>query len=184
MSDLKILFATSNKHKFSESAQILTNQGIQIEHLDFRHNEIRSESIEEIATEAVQVAYKIAKKPVFVEDTGLFIDSLNGFPGTFSAWVNKKIGTSGILKLMSTIKVRDAEFRTCIAYHDGTMVHTFLGVCRGTISQKPLGTDGFGYDSIFIPESESETFAQNIGFKNKLSHRYKSLLKFSTFLKQ
>jgi XTP/dITP diphosphohydrolase len=181
---LKIAFATSNKHKFTETSDILAKEGIDIEHLDFRHNEIRSDSIEEIALEAVQAAYQITKKPVFVEDTGLFINSLNGFPGTFSAWTIKKIGIEGILRLMNQTTDRKAEFRTCIAYHDGKQVHKFIGICKGTITKEALGKDGFGYDPIFIPEGETETFAQNIGFKNKLSHRYKSLLKFSTFLKQ
>lgn len=181
---MKILFATSNKHKFSEASEILLNENIEIEHLPFEHQEIRSDNIEEVAIEAAKAAYKVAKKPIFVEDTGLFITALNDFPGTFSAWTIKKIGIDGILKLMEDVVRREAEFRTCIAYHDGEKIHTFIGTCKGNITYKPIGKMGFGYDPIFIPEGENETFAQNIGFKKKLSHRYRSLLKFSIFLKQ
>ena len=65
---------------------MLSKYGITIKRFDFRHREIRSDNIEEIATEAVTAAYKKLKKPVFVEDTGLFIKSLNRFPGTYSRW--------------------------------------------------------------------------------------------------
>ena len=181
---LKVFFATSNKHKFSEAKGILSKENIEIEHFQFSHKEIRSDDIEEVAVEAVNTAYKLAKKPIFVEDTGLFIEALNDFPGTFSAWTIKKIGIEGIIRLLSGITSRKAEFRTCIAYHDGEQLHTFVGICEGKITEKPSGNDGFGYDPIFIPIGGNETFAQNIGFKNKLSHRYKSLLKFSKFLKQ
>ena len=97
MIKMEIFFATSNKHKFVETQAILDDEGITLKHFPFAHNEIRSDSLEEIANEAVEAAYKQAKRPVFVEDTGLFIDALNGFPGTYSAWVQKKIKPSGIV---------------------------------------------------------------------------------------
>lgn len=177
-----VLFATSNKHKFFEASQTLKSQNIDIEHFEFQYNEIRSESIEEIAKDAVEEAFRRVQKPVFVEDSGLFISVLNGFPGTYSAWVNKKIGPGGILKLLEKIPRRAATFETCIAYSDGENTKIFKGNCAGTISKEILGKEGFGYDPIFIPEGFSETFAQSIGLKNKLSHRYKALLEFSKYL--
>lgn len=181
---MKILFATSNKHKVEEAAAILSKEGIELEHFPFTHREIRSDSIEEVAIEAAEAAYNKSKKPIFVEDTGLFIESLNGFPGTYSACAMKKISNKGVLKLMKGEKNRAAKFMTAIAYHDGKKIHTFIGVCDGNIAEEERGRAGFGYDPIFIPQGENETFAQNIGFKNKLSHRYRSLLKFLAFLKQ
>ena len=154
---------------------------VTIKHFPFTHNEIRSDDVEEIAREAAIAAYSICKKPVFVEDTGLFIDSLNGFPGTFSAWVLKKIGTKGILKLVGK-QNRTASFITAIAYHNGTQIHIFKGVCEGSIAETERGTSGFGYDPIFVPKGHENTFAEGIDLKNKLSHRYKSLLAFSEFL--
>ena len=178
----QIAFATSNKNKFFEAKEALKIQNIEIEHFHFEYNEIRSESIEEVAKDAVEEAYRRIQKPVFVEDSGLFIPILNGFPGTYSAWVNKKIGSGGILKLLENISKRSASFETCIAFNNGDQIKIFKGSCAGTSSKEIMGKDGFGYDPIFIPEGYRETFAQSIGLKNKLSHRYKALLEFSKYL--
>lgn len=183
-----IYFATSNKNKLKEVQESIGAE-IQIKHLPFEHNEIRSDSIEEIAKEAVEHAYSIIQssqkeftnEPVFVEDTGLFIHSLNGFPGTYSKWVLEKIGIEGILELLKG-KERSAEFRCCIAYKDGKEVQTFIGICAGSISEEARGKSGFGYDPIFIPKGYGETFAQSIGLKNNLSHRYNAILKLKEFL--
>jgi XTP/dITP diphosphohydrolase len=156
---------------------------VSVKHFQFKHNEIRSDSLEEIAREAVAAAYKQCKQPVFVEDTGLFIESLNGFPGTFSAWTLGKLGLSGILRLMEHQPNRRAYFETCIAFkRDITDIAIFKGHCQGTLSIEERGSGGFGYDSIFIPDGEHQTFAESITLKNKLSHRYKSLLEFSKVL--
>jgi XTP/dITP diphosphohydrolase len=96
--------------------------------------------------------------------------------------VNKKIGSGGILKLLEGINKRNASFETCIAFNNGDEIKIFKGSCAGTISKEIMGKDGFGYDPIFIPEGYRETFAQSIGLKNKLSHRYKALLEFSKYL--
>jgi XTP/dITP diphosphohydrolase len=183
LKDLEILFATSNKNKFAEAAAVLKKLGLTVKHYHFQHNEIRSDSLEEIAREAVAAAYKQCRQPVFVEDTGLFIKALNGFPGTYSGWVQKKIGNSGVLKLMSEATDRSAYFETCIAYRfDAEHSRTFVGRCDGSISEHASGKGGFGYDPIFTPSGCNQTFAENIELKNKLSHRYKSLLEFSKSL--
>jgi len=188
----EILFATSNKHKFSEASAVIelemkketNNPGsLALKHLPFSHTEIRSDSLEEVAREAVQAAYRECKKPVFVEDSGLFIDSLNGFPGTFSGWVQKKIGNEGILRLLANEAAnetkRNAFFEACIAFHDGKTIRTFHGKCPGTIASSIRGDSGFAYDHIFIPKGYSQTFAESIALKNKISHRYLALLEFS-----
>jgi XTP/dITP diphosphohydrolase len=176
---MEIYFATSNKNKFEEASKILGGFGILVSNFQFIHSEIRSDSLEEIAREAVAVAYKKCRKPVFVEDTGLFINVLNGFPGTFSGWALKKIGVRGILKLLEGSQDRSAYFETCIAYTDGKVITSSFGRCEGTIAKEASGVSGFGYDPIFVPAGYTQTFAESITLKNKLSHRYKSLLEFS-----
>jgi len=161
---------------------MLGAKGIPIEHFSFKHNEIRSDSVEEIAAEAVSAAYSQLGKPVFVEDTGLFIDTLNGFPGTYSAWAAKKIGSTGIMKLMQGEENRTAYFKTCIALMNGKSTKIFSASCAGSIATESRGESGFGYDPIFVPEGYDKTFAESIGLKNKLSHRYKSLLLLSEYL--
>ena len=174
-----ILFATSNLHKFDEASAALAKSGIKISHFPFQHREIRSDSLEDVAKEAVEEAYRRCAKPVFVEDSGLFIKALDGFPGTYSAWALRKLGIPGILRLMAGAKDRSAYFEACIAFHDGEGVKAFRGRCAGAIAEKAQGKAGFGYDPIFVPEGHSQTFAQNIELKNNISHRYKSLLEFS-----
>ena len=181
VSDLSIYFATSNEHKFKEAKEILSSK-ISIAHFYFKHNEIRSDSLADIAIESVNIAYAKLKKPVFVEDTGLFISALNGFPATFSAWVINKIGSKGILKLMHGEQNRVASFKTCIAFSDGKDVKTFFGDCSGAIANKQCGKSGFGFDSIFIPADYKKTFAEDIETKNKLSHRYQAISKLADFL--
>jgi XTP/dITP diphosphohydrolase len=177
-----LYFATSNRHKFSEADKILARYGIEIKHFPFEYREIRSDSIDEVAMDAVNAAYKKIKKPVFVEDSGLFIDSLNGFPGTYSAWVLKKIGNEGILKLMQNETRRTAEFKCCVAYRNGNVVRLFRGKCKGTIAKNISGNSGFGYDPIFIPSGYSATFAEKIELKTKLSHRYKALKALANYI--
>jgi XTP/dITP diphosphohydrolase len=182
---LEVLFATSNTGKFQEAAATLGKLGITTTHFPFEYRELRSDSLEEIARDAVAEAHRrCGGKPVFVEDSGLFIESLNGFPGTFSGWVHKKIGNNGILKLMAGVggAGRKAVFESRIAYHDGRTISVFAGSCRGSIAREAWGSSGFGYDPIFVPEGYPQTFAQNILLKTNLSHRYKSLLELSKSL--
>jgi XTP/dITP diphosphohydrolase len=183
---MEVLFATSNRNKFAEAAAVLKERGVTVKHFPFEHNEMRSDSLEEIAREAVGAAYEATgraegtgRRPVFVEDSGLFIDALNGFPGPYSAWAQKKLGNAGILRLMTGVAGRTATFEACIAYHDGKSVRTFPGKCPGSVAMEARGSSGFGYDPIFVPQGRSQTFAENIELKNNLSHRYKSLLEFS-----
>jgi XTP/dITP diphosphohydrolase len=180
----EIYFATSNKGKFAEASDFFKPLKITLKHFPFEYREIRSDSLEEVARDAVTAAYKRCRMPVFVEDSGLFIDSLNGFPGTYSAWVQKKIGNEGVLRMLRDDQDRSASFEACIAYkEDSGMIATFHGKCNGRIAEEERGTEGFGYDPIFIPSGEEQTFAENKELKNKLSHRYKSLLEFSKSLK-
>ena len=81
-------------------------------------DEIQSDSLKEIAKSSVINAYKRTHLPIFVEDAGLFIDALNGFPGPYAAYVYKTIHNSGILNLMENTKDRQAEFQSVIAYCD------------------------------------------------------------------
>jgi XTP/dITP diphosphohydrolase len=179
---MELLFATSNTHKAAEAAAILKKFGITVNHFRLDHRELRSDSLEEIAREAAEAAYAACGRPVFVEDSGLFIRALQGFPGSYSAWVHGKLGNEGILRLMKGAADRAAHFEACIAFHDGSMVSVFHGACPGSIAPEARGAAGFGYDPIFIPEGEKQTFAERIALKNNLSHRYKALLEFSTAL--
>jgi len=123
-------------------------------------------------------AYVKCKKPVIIEDDGLFIESLSGFPGPYSSYIFNTIGNNGILKL--TGDNRDAQFVAIIVFCDSSNEPIlFESSVAGTIS-KNIQDGGWGYDPIFIPEIQNKTYAE-LTIKYKLSHRYESLKKFANW---
>jgi len=175
-----VLFASSNIHKYEEAKKILSEFGINLEFFQTDLMEIQSDSLSEIALKKVLDAYGKCKKPVIVEDDGLFIDSLSGFPGPYSSYIFNTIGNNGILKLLGDN--RDAQFVAIIAFCDSSNEPTlFESSVTGTIS-KNIQDGGWGYDPIFIPEKQNKTYAE-LADKNKLSHRYESLKKFASWFK-
>ncbi|TBR10313.1 MAG: RdgB/HAM1 family non-canonical purine NTP pyrophosphatase [Candidatus Nitrosotenuis sp.] len=170
-----LYFASSNKHKYSEAKEILSKFRLDLGFFEFAPVEIQSDSILEIATKKSLDAYLSCKKPVIVEDDGLFIPALGGFPGPYSSYVFKTIGNAGILNLVES--KRNAEFHSVIAYCDGKKPVLFRGIIRGMISKKQKGK-GWGYDPIFIPKGRTKTYAE-LDDKNTISHRYVALGKFA-----
>ena len=175
-----VFFASSNVHKYEEAKEILAEFGIKLGFFQTNLVEIQDDSLSKIALQKALDAYNKYKKPVIVEDDGLFIDSLSGFPGPFSSYVFKTIGNNGILKLVGNN--RDAKFRAVIVYCDSSKIaKSFESSISGKISKKLQGT-GWGYDPIFIPEKQNKTYAE-LAEKNKISHRYESLKKFANWFK-
>ena len=172
-----LYFASSNIHKFKETKIILNNFGINIGFFKCKLEEIQSESLKEIAKKKAKQAFLKCKKPVIVEDDGLFVDSLNGFPGPYSSYVFKTIGNEGILKLLEPN--RKAKFVSIISFCDQNKNKIFESSVNGLISKKISG-NGWGYDPIFTPMNQKMTFAQ-LDNKNELSHRFNSLKKFSNW---
>jgi len=171
-----VFFASSNVHKYEEAEKILSEFGIKLDFYQTNLVEIQDDSLSKIALQKALDAYDKCKKPVIVEDDGLFIDSLSGFPGPFSSYVFKTIGNNGILKLVEDN--RGAKFRAVIAHCDSNKKpKLFEYSISGKIS-KNLQGKGWGYDPIFIPEKQNKTYAE-LAEKNKISHRYESLKKFA-----
>lgn len=175
-------FASTNRNKFMEVNSILSQYGVFIKLSNINLTEIQSDSIKDIALEKSKSAFQSIAEPVIVEDDGLFIDELNGFPGQYSSYVLKTIGTEGILELLSKIKNRTASFKSCVAYYDGKTSKSFEGEIKGKISKGCI-LNGWGYDPIFIPNGTSLTFGQlqiqNV--KEKFSHRAKALKVFANW---
>ena len=186
-----VFFATGNINKFNEARRILGSQGIAVGMLKLKGDEIQSESLQELAEKSVLNAYKRCRLPIFVEDAGLFIDALSGFPGPYAAYVYKTIHNSGILKLMTGEKNRKATFQSIISYCDDqntTDPVSFYGESKGEITTKERieqGKSGFGFDPIFQPEGSSRTFAEmTIQEKNGYSHRANAIRKFAEWYKK
>lgn len=167
-----ILFATSNRHKLAELDAVLRGCGYRAEAAAAPKMELQADSLEEIAVAAAAAAYAATGRPVAVEDAGLFVDALNGFPGPYTSYVYKTLGVPGLLRLLEGVANRAAEFRSVIAYAGPWGVKVFAGRVRGRIAKEPRGTGGFGYDPVFIPEGEARTFAEmTLEEKNRYSHR-------------
>lgn len=178
-----VFFATGNRHKVEEVKRILHPYGFEVVQLKTRKLEIQSDDLGEIASYAVS-SLQTEKRPVFVEDAGLFIHALNGFPGPYSSYVYKTIGVRGILKLMEKVKDRRAYFLSAIALLDKRdNIYEFIGRVEGKIAHKARGSGGFGFDPIFVPEGSDLTFAEmSLDEKNKFSHRARAAEKLAIWL--
>ena len=166
-------FVSSNTRKASEVLDILHQMGM---HIDIRTAvlaEMQSDSLEEIAAAKAAAARDLVGGPALVEDDGLFIHSLGGFPGPYSSYVFDTIGNKGILRLLSGVGT--AVFCAVVAYSDSEHAACFRGEVPGRIAAKPQG-DGWGYDPIFMPDGAGGTFAQID--KNLYSHRRAALADF------
>ena len=172
-----LLFVSSNIHKFREVKKILNSFQINIQFFKLNLEEIQSNSIKEIAIKKAQDAFSKCKKPLIIEDDGLHIDSLYGFPGPYSSYVQKTIGNQGIINLVKAD--RNAKFVSNITYCDKYCFKSFEGKLFGTISKSEKG-NGWGFDPIFIPKNQKQTFGE-LTDKNNISHRYKALKKFSNW---
>ena len=176
----ELFFVSSNENKFQEAERILSNLGVQINLFKTTLEEIQSNNLDDIAEQKAINAYDLIQKPVIIEDDGLFIDSLNGFPGPYSSYVYDTIGNNGIMNLLENSQVRDAKFVSIIAYcSDVNDVKLFESSIPGKISSA-IEKGGWGYDPIFIPNGESKTYA-NVSDKDKFSHRSAALTKFSNW---
>ncbi|TET14762.1 MAG: XTP/dITP diphosphatase [Candidatus Thorarchaeota archaeon] len=179
MSRDKLVLVTQNKHKLAELRPLFEKFDVSFETTSVEKFEIRADDVEAVAHEAAITAYDALKRPVVLDDTGLFVDALNGFPGTYSAYVLKAIGNAGILRLMNNINERAAKFVTAVGYADGDAIQTFVGVMSGNIARTPAGEEGFGYDPIFVPQGETRTYAQlSLSEKVNISHRTKAFRRF------
>tara|TARA_B100000676_G_C18034157_1_gene820697 strand:+ start:655 stop:1248 length:594 start_codon:yes stop_codon:yes gene_type:complete len=185
---MRVIFVTGNSNKLEEARSYLEPLGLKIEQLiiDGKVPELvepQFDDLEKIAISKANQAltmipnYQKSDCAILVEDSGLFIDSLDGFPGTYSSFVFEKIGVDGILRLMSGNNVRGCEYRAVSVLLVGERKIIARGICRGNISENISGTGGFGYDPIFIPaDSDGRSFAQmSKEEKSLISHRGKSL---------
>lgn len=182
-------FVTSNVHKFHEARVVLSEFNISTAMLNSKTTEIQADDIDNIAKASALEAAKKTNMPIFVEDAGLFINALNGFPGPYSSYAYQTLGTRGILRLMKEVNRRDAYFYSAVAFcrsGKSNSLRCFSGKVDGKITLKERGSQGFGFDPIFEPSTEpSRTFAEMTQQeKNKYSHRAKALRKFGTWYRR
>ena len=180
-----IIFATHNLHKAQEVQTFFKPYPVLIRQQAWKTYEIQSDDLQEIARLSVLNAVNISQSPIFVEDTGFYIDALNGFPGSYASYVYQTIGNPGILKLMQDRLNRKAYFKSIVAFcTPDTSPVCFEGMIQGTLALKERGSKGFGFDPIFIPSTDDDkTFGEmEISEKMPVSHRGKALTHFVNWL--
>ncbi|MEM3095072.1 MAG: RdgB/HAM1 family non-canonical purine NTP pyrophosphatase [Nitrososphaera sp.] len=177
-----VTFASTNQNKYREVQSILSAYGISVDFAQVNPVEIQSDSLEEIAREKAKSAFSQVGRAVIVEDDGLFIDMLKGFPGQYSSHAFKTLGNAGIMKLLEGSADRSASFRSLIAFYDGKSLSISEGRVDGRISDR-IAEGGWGYDPIFVPDGADLTFAELKEKKNEYSHRKKALDNFAQWYK-
>ena len=172
---------THNKNKYMEIKKFIPA----LRMVEMEYPEIQADTLEEVVMFALQYLRPRIEGDYIIDDSGLFIDALNGFPGVYSAYVFKTIGNDGILRLLRGVENRSATFKTVIGLHYQGENFLFTGICRGSIIYEMRGNNGFGYDPIFVPEGFTRTFAEmSTSEKNAVSHRGNAIKKMVEFLKE
>lgn len=168
--------ASSSMNKFDEMRSILEDYKIDLRITDIKGEEIQTFSVLKVAERAAETIAQKFLEPVIVEDTGLYVHSLYGFPASFASFVYKTLGPGGIMKLLEGREDMTAEFHSAIVYAEGGKVRKrFVGILEGKISQEIRGSHGFGFDPIFIPDGSDKTLAEITRTeKNSISHRSKA----------
>jgi XTP/dITP diphosphohydrolase len=190
---MKLIFATNNQNKVQEIRQVigslfeiitLKEAGIDID-IPEPHD-----TLEANATEKSTVIFKLTGVSCFSEDTGLEIAALNGEPGVKSARYagNDRDFQANVDKVLLNLKPhlnRNARFRTVVSLILDGKEYLFEGICEGSILTEKFGTNGFGYDPIFLPNGATKTFGEmDMAEKNVFSHRKKAISKLLTFLNE
>jgi XTP/dITP diphosphohydrolase len=186
-SERTLLFITDNPHKLAEARLILEPLGFRVLQLRQKPLEVQHTSVAQIAREGLRAALGRLgelKAGVMLEDAGLFIQALKGFPGPYSSYVYRTLGLEGVLRLLEGVDDRRAEFRSAVAYATPSHeVRVFTGRVQGSIANTPRGGGGFGFDPIFIPKGYDRTFAEMAPEeKGRLSHRGRALRRLATWL--
>ena len=190
---MDLIFASNNKHKIKEINNILGNSFRLLSLSDVNINEDIAENettLEGNALAKARYVYEATGTNVFADDTGLEVEALGGRPGVHSARFagenkNSDANIDKLLLLLEGKSNRNAKFRTVIALILNGTEYLFEGIVNGSIINEKRGSQGFGYDPVFIPENRGLTFAEmDLSIKNRISHRARAFEKLRSFLVQ
>ncbi len=181
MIDETMTVVTSNEGKYREYRKKLSEHYSEVEMKNVEYPEIQTDDLEEVVNFVLDELSDHA--PLIIDDSGLFVDALKGFPGVYSSYAMKTLGCDGILSLMQGRKKRSARFE-CVIGFLGEERKLFKGKSEGKITHEKRGSGGFGYDPIFEPEEYERTYAElSSEEKNEISHRGRAMEKFLEFMR-
>lgn len=155
-----LTYITGNEGKLKTAQTFLQKYQIEIAGTKLPIQEIQSESIEEISKHKAEQAYELIKEPLFVNDTGWYIESLNGFPGPFMAYINKWLQPEDLLALMNRYTNRSIVMKQVITYKDETITKTFEHDSKGIILPELRGDTGNMVDKIISLSENGLSLAQ------------------------
>jgi XTP/dITP diphosphohydrolase len=179
-----IAFVTTNAAKFREVSVVLAEAGVKLVHEDRSYPEVQADRLEKVVRFAATVLDDQLRGDYLIDDSGLFVDDLGGFPGVYSSYVYKRLGCAGLVKLMEGVRARGATFESVFLLRRRDAHEVFHGECRGTVADRERGKGGFGFDPIFIPEGSTKTFGEmTLSEKNAVSHRARAASALLSFLK-
>ncbi len=185
----KLVISTGNKNKVKEIKEILKDMPIQIltkDEIGLHNLEVVEDgtTLEENSLKKARAISNLVDAIVMADDSGLFVDSLNGDPGVYSSRYGGEDGNDALNNkvLLKNLKGknREATFKSVIAFiTEDKKEYTVYGECKGKILEQSKGSNGFGYDPIFSPDGYDYSFASMpIDIKNSISHRKRALDKF------
>jgi len=181
---MEIRFVSNNQEKIKEATNILAKENINLIPYNFKLDELQTDDTEKLLRDKVHKAFKKVGRPLIVEHTGLYIESLNGFPGGLTQIFWDTIQADNFSAIFGTLANTFIEAKTTIGYCDGKKIYFFTASIQGNIAKEPKGNRNFQWDCIFIPQGYSETFAEMGIKKNEISMRKKAFDKFIQHIKE
>jgi len=176
----RLKLATSNARKAQEIEEILE---MPVDRLDLDLIEVQAIDVADVIEAKARDAYAKAGIPVLVEDTGLYINGWNGLPGALITWFMKTVDDAGICRMLDGWENRAAYAQTMIGLFDGEIFRGFSGTLTGSIALAPRGENGFGWDTILIPDGSPRTLAEmKSAEKNAISMRKRAAEELRVFL--
>ncbi|MGY3354352.1 XTP/dITP diphosphohydrolase [Bradyrhizobium sp. GM0.4] len=180
---MRVRFLSGNPHKIAEASAILQPAGVQVVPLKMQVQELQTPDTGAIVRDKAAKAFHLIGHPLFVEQTGLFIDRMNGFPGGLTQVFWDTLEADRVCQLFGIGTDTGVTAKTIIGYCDGRKIAQFEGEIRGKIAEKPRGDPKFQWDCVFIPDGYTETFAEMGTRKNDISMRKIALDSLASHLK-
>jgi non-canonical purine NTP pyrophosphatase (RdgB/HAM1 family) len=181
MGAMDFIFISGNQAKIDYLTKAL---GRPVAHQKIDLDELQSINPVVIIEHKAKQAYEIIGKPVLVDDASLSLHGMGGLPGPLIKWFVETIGIPGIAELAGRLSTQKANASVLYGLYDGQELHIFEGQTSGSIAAEPRGTNGFGFNSIFIPDGSTKTYAEMDDTEQaRFYHREKAVEKLRVFLK-
>lgn len=181
---MRIRFLSKNKHKIAEAEKILNPLNVEVVPITVQIDELQALDVEAIIRNKVLRAFDRIGHRLIVEQTCLYLDALNSFPGGLTQPFWDTLEAERFCELFGRGERRGVTAKTWIGYCDGRKIHKFEGEIHGSVSPEPRGDRAFQWDCVFIPDGHQETFAQMGERKNEISMRRLALNAFAQHLRE